>query len=115
MKNTTLSALSAAFDTTIEVNSSSGMEAGMLFTILLDNAQKHTSVIDNVVGNIITIREGVPSQASIGNQAIAGYGLVKICRSGVSQTIYWECIDHYFVNCSSAFLILKEELQVILK
>ena len=105
MKNTTLSATSTATDTTIQVTSTTGIEAGMLLTILLDNAQKWTSVIDSVVGSIITIREGVPSTATSGNMCSAGYGLVKVGRSGVSQTIYWECNDHYFVNASSAFYI----------
>ena len=105
MKNTTLSAISAATDNTIQVLDPTGMEAGMLLTIILDDATKWTSVIDNVVGNIITFREDIPLQASVGSQASAGYGLVKVGRSGVSQTIYWECNDHYFVNCSSAYYI----------
>ena len=98
---TTLSAISAASDTTLEVVSDTGFSDGDFIGIELDSGKQHQTTINgSPVGNVITITAGIPS----GENAASGSDVLKaVVLTGTDSVpvsiATWAAFDKmYFAN-----------------
>lgn len=69
-KTTTLSADEAAGQTTLSVASTTHMRAGRTVIVFLDSDQTHVSTVSSFTSSEVTILNGLPHKASIGNQVV---------------------------------------------
>jgi hypothetical protein len=77
-KVTTLASTAAASATSLTLTSTTGMSIGMFFAIRLDSDAYHGSFITNIVGNVITIQKGIPTQATASLPCAASFGTLNV-------------------------------------
>lgn len=98
---TTTNALAAGGATVITVVNATNISIGDVIFIYLDaNNLLWQTIVTNVVGNTVTVRDAIPSQSSSGSEVVALKGFFW-----VEDAQWWTIDDVQVINASGALLI----------
>lgn len=99
---TTLAADAATSSAEIELTSVSGVEIGQVIFVDLDaNDVRWQTVVTDVSGSIVTLRDAIPSEAAAGAEVVALFGLMWV------EDATWVDIENVLVVNANGALLLK--------